>query len=119
MQSLDRALTDKEMAWIREYFKAKFNATEATRRVYGGTPGSCRVKGHKRLKKLLPIIREICEREFHKMEYQGINGLEFYLGDLERRVEEGLKYEEIVKMALKSKRGFTQLEKAVREADAG
>ncbi len=88
MQALERRLTEEERAWIREFFEAKFNATEATRRVYGGTPGSCRVKGHKRLKKLEPIIKEICERKLHKMEYQGINGIDFYLGDLERRCEE-------------------------------
>ena len=85
MQGFDRALTDKEMAWIRKFFKVTFNATEATRRVYGGTPGSSWVKGHKRLKKLEPILREIHEREFHKMEYQGIDGVDFYLGYLERR----------------------------------
>ena len=117
MQGLDRALTDKEKekAWIREFFKVKFNATETTRRVYGGTPGSCRVKGHKRLKKLEPILREIHEREFHKMEYQRINGIEFYLADLERRFHKEEKYDEILKMALKSKGGFAQLEKAIRE----
>lgn len=64
-------------------FKIKFNATEATRRVYGGTPGACKVKGHKRLMKLEPLLKEIHEREFHEMEYQGIDGIDFYLGDLE------------------------------------
>lgn len=119
MQSLDRELTDKEMAWIREFFKAKFNATEATRRVYGGTPGSCRVKGHKKAKKIEPILREMYERDFHKMEYQGISGVEFYLGDLERRYEEGRKYDKLIKLALKSKRGISYLEKAIREVNAG
>lgn len=85
MQGLDRELTDKEKAWIREFFKAEFNATETTRRVYGGTPGSCRVKGHKRLKKLEPILSDIYNKGLHKMEYQGINGIDFYLGDLEQK----------------------------------
>ena len=32
MQALDRKLTEQEKAWIREFFKAKFSATEATRK---------------------------------------------------------------------------------------
>jgi hypothetical protein len=68
MQALDRKLTEEEKAWIRHFFKVKFDATESTRRVNGWTTGTCKVKGYKRLKKLEPILREICERKFHKME---------------------------------------------------
>ena len=85
MPCFDKQLTEKEVAWIREFFKAKFNATEAARRVYRGTPGSCRVKGHKKLRKLEPILKDIYEKGLHKMSYQDISGVDFYLGDLERR----------------------------------
>jgi hypothetical protein len=44
--------TERERAWIREYFKAEGNATKASRTVYGGTPGACRVKGHKKGKEV-------------------------------------------------------------------
>jgi hypothetical protein len=49
MQGLERKLTDEERVWIKEFFKAKFNATEATKRVYDGTR-----KKLKKLKKLEP-----------------------------------------------------------------
>ena len=80
-----------------EYFKAEGNATEATRRVYGGTPVACRVKGHKKLKKFMPIINEIVEKEFHEMEFQGISGIEFYLGNLERNFERALDFDKFMK----------------------
>ena len=96
-------ITEKEVEWIREFFKAKFNATEAARRVYGGTPGSCRVKGHKKLKKLEPILKDIYEKEFHKMSYQDVSGVDFYLGDLERRREEGEKWDQFMKVIVKSR----------------
>ena len=44
MEDLNIKLTDKEKAWLRVYFEANGNATEATRTVYGGSPISCRVK---------------------------------------------------------------------------
>ncbi len=84
MEDLEIRLTEKEALWIRVYFACGYNATEATRVVYGGTPLSCRVKGHKRLVKLAPVIYDIAERGFHKM----ANGVEFYLSDMERRVKE-------------------------------
>jgi len=68
MESLKGEVTEREKAWVKEYFR---NATEATRRVYGGTPGACRVKGHKKAKKFELILREIVEPEFDKMEYRG------------------------------------------------
>ena len=80
----DIRLKEKEALWIRVYFASRWNATEATRVVYGGTSLSCRVKGHKRLVKLAPIICDIAERGFDKM----ANGVEFYLSDMERRVKE-------------------------------
>ena len=88
--------TERERAWIREYFKAEGNATEATRMVYGGTPGACRVKGHKKVKKFKGILREIKEKELDKMEYQGVSGIDFYLGNLEREVEEERRFMKMV-----------------------
>ena len=84
MEDLDIRLKEKEALWIRVYFACGYNATEATRVVYEGTPVSCRVKGHKRLVKLAPIIIDIADRGFHRM----ANGVEFYLSDMERRVKE-------------------------------
>ncbi len=81
-------LTKREKAWIKAYFEAEGNATEATRRVYGGTPGACRVKGHKKVKKLGPFIRAIRARGFDQMKAGDMTGVEFYLGDMERRAEE-------------------------------
>ncbi len=92
MESLESRLTEKERAWVKEYFKSEGNATEATRRAYGGTPGACRVKGHKKLKKFAPILHEIEEREFHEMQYHGMSGIDFYLGDMERRFEKSERF---------------------------
>lgn len=107
MYSLEKKLTEREKAWIREYYKAEGNATEATRRVYGGTPGSCRVKGHKKLMKFEPILSEIEEREFDKMEYQEISGIEFYLGCLERDFERGEEFGKMMKGF--ARRGLSKL----------
>jgi hypothetical protein len=92
MECLTRKLTEKEKNWIRAYFEAEGNATDATRKVYGGTPGSCRVKGHKKLKKFKSLLREIAKRELHEMEYDGMTGIELYLGNLERRAEEAKRF---------------------------
>ena len=97
MESIDKKLTEKEVSWIKEYFKAKGNAAAATREAYGGTPWACRVKGHKKLNKFRHIINEIVEREFHKMEYRGISGIDFYLGNLERNLAGTMEFEEFMK----------------------
>lgn len=39
MEALKSRLTEKEWNWIKAYFEAQGNATEATRTVYGVTPG--------------------------------------------------------------------------------
>jgi hypothetical protein len=41
--------------------------------------------------KFRPTLTEIKEKEFDKMEYQGISGVEFYLGDRERQIEKAKK----------------------------
>lgn len=65
MEDLDIRLKEKEQAWIRIYFEAHGNATEATRIVYGGTPISCMVKGH-------ISDNVIMERGFDKMSWRGL-----------------------------------------------
>ena len=85
-------LTERENKWIKAYFKAEGNATEATRMVYGGTPGACRVKGHKKVKKFKAILREIERKGFSEMEYQGMSGIDFYLGNLQREAGEARKF---------------------------
>ena len=92
MASLKGELTDKEKAWIKAYFEAEGNATEATRRVYGGTPGACRVKGHKKVKKFKAILKEIKRKGLDEMENQGMSGIDFYLGNLQREGEEAKKF---------------------------
>lgn len=84
---MKQGLTEREKAWINAYFEAGGNATEATRKVYGGTPGACRVKASKKLRKLRPLLTEIGEKGLHRMEYKGITGIDFFLGDLERRIK--------------------------------
>lgn len=88
MEALQHTLTEKEWNWIRCYFLFRGNASKASREVYGGTPGACRVKGWKKVRKFRPIIQEIVDREFYKMEYGGMSGIDFYLGNLEREAEE-------------------------------
>jgi hypothetical protein len=39
MEALKSRLTEKEWNWIKAHFEAQGNATEATRTVYGVTPG--------------------------------------------------------------------------------
>ena len=88
MKNLKGKFTEREKKWIKVYFEADRNATEATRVVYGGTPGSCRVKGHKKKIKLKPILQEIATGGFYTMEYNGVTGIDFYLGNLEREENE-------------------------------
>jgi hypothetical protein len=88
IEAMRKKLTQKEKTWIREYFKANGSATQATRVTYGGTPGACRVKGHKKLRKLGSLITEIRGKGFDQMKSGDIAGVDFYLGDMERRHEE-------------------------------
>jgi len=54
-----KRLTEKELAWLFEYVRSMENASQAARMVYGGTPISVRVKGHKKKLKLKPILDKI------------------------------------------------------------
>jgi hypothetical protein len=92
MESFKSKLTERETAWIKEFFEVSGNASEADRRIYDGTYGSCRVKGFRKVKKFEAILVDIQNRGFDKMEYQGMTGTDFYLGNLEREVEEREKF---------------------------
>ena len=52
-------LTDREWRWLWEYTRTGSNASQAARIVYGGTPISVRVKGHKKTVKLKPFLDRI------------------------------------------------------------
>ena len=54
-----RQLTDREWKWLWEYTRTCSNASQAARVVYGGTPISVRVKGHKKKVKLKPILDKV------------------------------------------------------------
>ncbi len=73
-----------EREWIKEYFKKGKNVTEATRIIYGGSPLSCKIRGNNKVKRLKTILKEIEDRNLNNMECQGISGIDFYLGNLER-----------------------------------
>ena len=59
MMRRKRQLTDREWKWLWEYTRTCSNASRAARVVYGGTPISVRVKGHKKKVKLKPILDKI------------------------------------------------------------
>ena len=52
-------LTEREWKWLWEYTRLGSNASQAARMVYGGTPISVRVKGHKKKVKLKPFLDRI------------------------------------------------------------
>jgi hypothetical protein len=53
-------LTEREWRWLWEYVRQGCsNASQAARVVYGGTPISVRVKGHKKKVKLKSILDRI------------------------------------------------------------
>jgi hypothetical protein len=52
-------LTEREWRWLWEFTRTGSNASQATRIVYGGTPISVRVKGHKKKVKLKPFLDRI------------------------------------------------------------
>ena len=52
-------LTDREWKWLWEFTRVGSYASQAARIVYGGTPISIRVKGHKKKVKLKPILDKI------------------------------------------------------------
>jgi hypothetical protein len=57
-----RTLTEREWQWLWEFTRTGSNASQAARIVYGGTPISVRVKGHKKKVKLKPILDRILDK---------------------------------------------------------
>jgi hypothetical protein len=93
MMSRRKQLTDREWRWLWEYTRTGSNASQAARIVYGGTPISVRVKGHKKKVKLKPILDEIYKiwdqflvKEISQIERE----VDAYLKLLKRRNRESL-----------------------------
>jgi hypothetical protein len=84
MEALRRPLTEKEWNWIRYYFYFRGNASKASREVYGGSPGACRVKGWRKKKKFTAVLGEIINRELYLLE----GGIDIYLSTLNKKAEE-------------------------------
>ena len=55
-------MTEREWRWLWEYTRTGSNASQAARIVYGGTPISVRVKGHRKKVKLKPILDKISDK---------------------------------------------------------
>jgi hypothetical protein len=55
-------LTEDEWRWLWEFTRTMSNASRAAKVVYGGTPMSVRVKGHKKKVKLRPILDRISDK---------------------------------------------------------
>lgn len=97
MEGFNRKLKGKEVSWIKIYFQSGGNASEATRYVYGGTPLSCRVKGHKLHRRLQPVINDIVGRGFDQMKTEDTTGVDFYLEDRDRRLKESEFFGELMR----------------------
>jgi len=68
------------------------------------------VKGHKRLKRLLPVINDIMEKGLHEMSIGNLSRIDFSLGNLERQAEEDRAFlEQLGKM-----RGYKRLAKILK-----
>ncbi len=95
-------LTDREWKWLWEFTRTGSNASQAARKVYGGTPISVRVKGHKKKVKLKPILDRIdkiwdglLERspdgwEWKKTSDEVDGEVDAYLNRLKRRIRKSL-----------------------------
>lgn len=109
MVSLGWKLTEKEKSWIHAYFEARGNASQATKKVYGGTIGSIRVKGYRKKMKLQPILQRIEAAGFDTMKFSGLAGIDYYLGNLEREPDEQRAFIEMVR----GKKGLKKFVKLV------
>ena len=87
-----RQLTDREWKWLWEYTRTGSNASQAARVVYGGTPISVRVKGHKKKVKLKPILDKISDKwnDLTKDIDQIEREVDAYLKRLKRRIRKSL-----------------------------
>ena len=87
-----RQLTDGEWKWLWEFTRTCSNASRAARVVYGGTPISVRVKGHKKKVKLKPILDKISDKwnDMAKDIDQIEREVDSYLKRLKRRTSKSL-----------------------------
>ena len=83
-----KRLTEREWRWIWEFTGTGSNASQAARVVYGGTPISVRVKGHKKKVKLKPFLErtdriwdQFMEKEVSQVERE----MDAYLKRLRRK----------------------------------
>ena len=85
-------LTDREWKWLWEYTRTCSNASRAARVVYGGTPISVRVKGHRKKVKLEPILDKISDKwnDLTKDIDQIEREVDAYLKRLKRRIRKSL-----------------------------
>ncbi len=85
-------LTDREWKWLWEFTRTGSNASQAARKVYGGTPISVRVKGHKKKVKLEPILDKISDKwnDLTKDVDQIQSEVDAYLNRLKRRIRKSL-----------------------------
>ena len=85
-------LTDREWRWLWEYTRTGSNASQAARVVYGGTPISVRVKGHKKKVKLKPILDRVSAKwnDLKKDVDQIEREVDAYLKCLRRRTRRSL-----------------------------
>ena len=85
-------MTDREWKWLWEYARTCSNASRAARVVYGGTPISVRVKGHRKKVKLKPILDKISDKwnDLTKDIDQIEREVDAYLKRLKRRTSESL-----------------------------
>ena len=87
-----KRLTEREWRWIWEFTGTGSNASQAARVVYGGTPISVRVKGHKKKVKLKPILDRVSAKwnDLTKDVDQIEREVDAYLKRLKRRTRQSL-----------------------------
>ena len=87
-----KRLTEQEWKWLWEYTRTCSNASRAARIVYGGTPLSVRVKGHKNKVKLKPILDRVSAKwnDLTKDVDQIEREVDTYLRRLRRRTHRSL-----------------------------
>ena len=86
-------MTEREWRWLWEYTRTGSNASQAARIVYGGTPISVRVKGHKKkvkLKLFLDRIDRLWDEWLVKEISQIEREVDAYLRRLRRRTRQSL-----------------------------
>ena len=72
-----------------------------------------RVKGHKKVRNFKSVLQEIRVREFDRMEYQGISGIDFCLGYLEDQFRKNQEWDQDFKRL--GKRGIKGLFKGLNK----